>query len=63
MLQSALSLRPVPPRGELLQRITAVLEPIVPDPDLFTDEAPRAVGGISQILTAESRCVDLRVSR
>ncbi|KLT41763.1 hypothetical protein CC85DRAFT_286167 [Cutaneotrichosporon oleaginosum] len=51
---STLSLRPVPPRLELLQRISAVLEPLVPDHSDFTDEPPRAVGGLMQVLTSES---------
>ncbi|BEJ06847.1 hypothetical protein CcaverHIS641_0401160 [Cutaneotrichosporon cavernicola] len=51
---STLSLRPVPPRLELLQRLMGVLEPLVPNHSDFTDEPPRAVGGLSQVLTSES---------
>ncbi|GMK58786.1 hypothetical protein CspeluHIS016_0602280 [Cutaneotrichosporon spelunceum] len=51
---STVSLRPVPPRLELLQRLTSVLEPLVPSHADFTDEPPRAVGGLSQVLTSES---------
>lgn len=53
--QSALSLRPVPPRRELLQRITAVLSPLTPDADAFTDEPMRDVDELHQVLVAESR--------
>lgn len=55
--QSTLSLRPVPPRLELLERLSVVLEPLVPDASAFTDEPPRAVGGLAQVLTSESRYV------
>ncbi|BEJ14370.1 hypothetical protein CspHIS471_0401370 [Cutaneotrichosporon sp. HIS471] len=51
---STLSLRPVPPRLELLQRLMGVLAPLVPNHSDFTDEPPRAVGGLSQVLSSES---------
>ncbi|KAL1407288.1 hypothetical protein Q8F55_006709 [Vanrija albida] len=51
---SALSLRPVPPRRELLQRISAVLGPLAPDADAFTDEPMRDVDELHQVLVAES---------
>ncbi|TXT13139.1 hypothetical protein VHUM_01540 [Vanrija humicola] len=51
---STLSLRPVPPRRELLQRITAVLYPLAADTDAFTDEPMRDVDELHQVLVAES---------
>lgn len=52
-----MGLRPVPPRLELLERLSVVLDPLVPESSAFTDEPPRAVGGLSQVLVSESRCV------
>jgi hypothetical protein len=71
--QSALNLRPFPPKSELLQQVTGLLSPLQDSNAGFgqasgsgsnsnlnsslTDEPVRMVGGLSQIMVAESRSV------
>ncbi|WVQ82898.1 hypothetical protein IAT38_005034 [Cryptococcus sp. DSM 104549] len=51
----ALELRPFPPRGELLDQLLGLIAPLTEDPaGLLTDEQPRMVGGLAQVLVAES---------
>ncbi|OCF34874.1 hypothetical protein I316_03421 [Kwoniella heveanensis BCC8398] len=53
----ALSLRPFPPRGELIDQLSTLLAPLYDDEksrQYLTDEQPRMVGGLSQVLVAES---------
>ncbi|WVQ94166.1 hypothetical protein IAU59_001244 [Kwoniella sp. CBS 9459] len=52
----ALSLRPFPPRGELVDQLSTLLSPLYDENTrhYLTDEQPRMVGGLSQVLVAES---------
>ncbi|WVF66552.1 hypothetical protein IAT40_001292 [Kwoniella sp. CBS 6097] len=52
----ALSLRPFPPRGELIDQLSILLSPLYDENNrqYLTDEQPRMVGGLSQVLVAES---------
>ncbi|WVO15987.1 hypothetical protein L204_103652 [Cryptococcus depauperatus] len=50
----ALELRPIPPRSEISDQLTTLLAPLLTGSEFLTDEPPRAVGGLSQILMSES---------
>ncbi|ODN89738.1 hypothetical protein L198_06432 [Cryptococcus wingfieldii CBS 7118] len=51
----ALELRPPPPRSEIANQLSALFAPLLDSgKDLLTNEPPRAVGGLSQVLVGES---------
>ncbi|WWD22682.1 hypothetical protein CI109_107175 [Kwoniella shandongensis] len=53
----ALSLRPLPPRSEMLEQLSSLLTPILSSAESseqLTDEPTRLVGGLSQVLVGES---------
>ncbi|WVR03114.1 hypothetical protein IAU60_000104 [Kwoniella sp. DSM 27419] len=50
----ALNLRPFPPRSEVVDQLIDLLSPVCGDSEYLTDEQPRMVGGLSQVLVAES---------
>jgi hypothetical protein len=43
----------MPAKSELVQQLTDLLEP--PSRDTLTDEPPRQVGGLAQIMVSDSR--------
>jgi len=57
--KSALNLRPFPNRSELLEQLTGIMSPLVPAPELLGDAPVRSVGGLGQVMHAESRYVSI----
>lgn len=57
--KSALNLRPFPNRSELLEQLTGIMSPLVPAPGLLGDAPVRSVGGLGQVMHAESRYVSI----
>ena len=57
--KSALNLRPFPNRSELLEQLTGIMSPLVPPPESLGDAPVRSVGGLGQVMHAESRYVPI----
>ncbi|WVQ72239.1 hypothetical protein IAR50_001788 [Cryptococcus sp. DSM 104548] len=51
----ALELRPPPPKSEIADQLSVLFAPLIESgKDVLTDEPPRAVGGLGQVLVGES---------
>lgn len=51
----ALNLRPFPTTSEMLDQLSDILRPLVPPSEVLSAEPARSVGGLSQVMVAESR--------